>query len=219
MFIIQNGKLTHNGAPFIISSFHNTVEVVGKYPASSVVYCYITGYTEEIKFPLVCQQLTDEGYIFKGQIIINKKIAEYMHKNSDKEFTFKFKFNNEPIEGECKVLINYESIMIFLNTLPDPLTQVMQSVNQLSARLDSYILKKTSAKTLSKVGIKKGMSPIAIDNYGNYAWDYPFAKEKEALKNISQILNSISEQLSTLNSRVELVEKKLTDHIYETYEL
>lgn len=219
MFIIQNGKLTHNGAPFIISSFHNTVEVVGKYPASSVVYCYITGYTEEIKFPLVCQQLTDEGYLFKGQIIINKKIAEYMYKNSDKEFTFKFKFNNEPIEGECKVLINYESVMIFLNTLPEPVTQLIQSVNQLSTRIDSYILGTTSSKKFDSQQAKKGMSPIAIDNFGNYIWDYPFAKEKEALKNISQILNGISEQLSTLNSRLELVEKKVTDHIYETYEL
>ena len=150
---------------------------------------------------------------------MHKKLVEYMNNNKDKTFTISFKINNEDIEGEQIILINYESVMSYINTLPDTVTQIAQNVNQLAARLDSYITGKISTEQLNGNKIQKGMSPIAIDNYGNYIWDYPFAKEKELLKNISIILQGVSEQLNIMNDRITKVEQQVLNHVYETYDL
>ena len=219
MLKIVNSKLISNITPLVISSFQKTIEVIGAYPISSIVWCYINGYTEEVRFPLTCVQLVDDGYLFRGQMFMHKKLVEYMNNNKDKTFTISFKINNEDIEGEQIILINYESVMSYINTLPDTVTQIAQNVNQLAARLDSYITNKISTEQLNGNKIQKGMSPIAIDNYGNYIWDYPFAKEKELLKNISIILQGVSEQLNIMNDRITKVEQQVLNHVYETYDL
>lgn len=219
MLKIIDGILETNDTPIVISSINNTLEVVGKYPATSTVYCYITGYTEEYKFPLVYNDQTDEGNIFKGHYIIHRRLADYMNSHKDKTFTIKFMFDNEPIEGEQKILINYISVIAYLNTLPDPVTQIMETVNKLSVKIDSYINNRARVESLKKPIAKIGMSPIAVDNVGHYVWDYPFAKEKEYIKVISKTLAEMSEELKKLNERVTSLEQKVLDHIYETYEL
>lgn len=219
MLTIVEGKLFGTNKPMLISGYNNIIEVVGKYPISSIVYCYVNGYTTELKFPLVASELTDNGYKFKGAVILHKKCLDYIRDNPDKEFTFTFKVNNEPIVGKQKFVIDYESALRYVMNIPDMYTMLLKTVNQISTKLEHYVNGTVQNNSFSTTGIAPGMIPYTVNASGDYVWDYPFIKEKEAVKEALSLLQGISEQLVTLNERLHKVEQKLNNHIYQEYDL
>ena len=219
MLTIVENKLVNNENPILVSGYNNTIEVIGKYAKSSVMYCYINGYTTELRFPLIATELTDNGYKFTGSIILHKKCLDYINNNRDKEFYFTFKVNNEPIEGKQTFVIDYESALRYVSKIPDTYTQLLKSINILGAKLDSYINNAIKEEPFNSNNIAPGMIPVSTGSNGSYIWEYPFIKEKEAVKNLTKLLQGISEQLLTINKRLYKVEQSLNDHIYQEYEL
>jgi hypothetical protein len=63
------------------------------------------------------------------------------------------------------------------------------------------------------------MTPIATGNADEYIWDFPFVSLYNQVKELIKLNTNLAEQNANLVEKVNKLEKKLTDHIYEEYEL
>ena len=218
---IINDILINKEAPILITGLHTDITVTVQYPKDSVLLCYIDGYTPLTYFPLVWNgECCDDGLVFRGKLLFNRSMIEFVNKSIDESY-LKFKIFSTEIEGKQKFTINYTSIDRLINALPNTYLQLVNTVNSLSTRLDSYIRGDYFNNTMKFVtdnSVKKGMSPVTIDNEGNYVWDYPYMKEKQILKDTAELLKDINNQVITLTNRVNALEDKLIKHIYVEYE-
>lgn len=216
---IINDILQPDETPVIVTGINTSIKVECKYPKDSTLMCYIEGYVPITYFPLSWSgETTNDGLIFTGRLLFNKQMINYIAEHENNYLCFKIA--RTKIENKQKFSINYASIERVINALPNTYMQLTESVNNLSNRVDTFVNRQyynTRFITDENKTIK-GMIPVAVDNNGNYKWDFPFIKEKEILNQSINLLKDISKQISLLNDRVNTIEKKLMDHIYEGYE-
>ena len=218
---ILNDILEPKEMPLVITGLHNEIKLTCQYPKHSVLLCYIDGYSPLTYFPLVWTgEVKDDGLVFSGKLLLNKHMLEFVKNNLDNSYLC-FKIFSTTIQGKQKFTINYASIDRVISSLPNTYLQLVNTVNEISVKLDEYINKtftQTPIITDAEHTVIKGMVPVAIDSAGNYVWDFPFMKEKQIVLESLNVLKDISNQISQLTNRVNNLEHKLLSHIYVEYE-
>lgn len=216
---IINDTLKAREIPLLITGLHTEIKVLCKYPKGSVILCYIEDYSPLTYFPLIWTgQYEDDYLVFKGKILLDKDMVEYINKRVDNTYLH-FKIYSTPIKGRQKFTIHTASINRVLNSLPNTYLQLVNTVNELSVKLDEYINNHVSNKQLTATSpVSPGMVPKATDTNGNYIWDYPYMQEKQIVADSVKVLSDISAQLKVLTDRVNSLEEKLLKHIYVEYE-
>lgn len=216
---ILDDVLQPKETPLVITGLHTEIKVLCKYPKGSVILCYIEGYSPLTYFPLVWTGKIKDGYLeFKGKLLFDKRMIDHINKHLDESYLC-FKIYSTSIEGKQKFTINYASINRVINSLPNTYLQLVNTVNELSVKLDEYINNVISDKHFNMdKQVSVGMVPTATDSNGNYVWDYPYMKERQIVTDSVKVLADISAQIKTLTDRVNSLEEKLLKHIYVEYE-
>lgn len=216
---IINDVLQPREIPLVITGLHTEVKVLCKYPKGSVILCCIDGYTPLTYFPLVWTgQYEDDYLVFKGKLLFDKEMIDHINKDLDNAY-LSFKIYSTPVKGKQKFTINYASINRIINSLPNTYLQLVNTVNELSVKLDEYITNQiTNKQFTTTVPVSPGMVPTATDTNGNYVWDYPYMQERQIVADSVKVLSDVSAQIKILTERVNSLEEKILKHIYVEYE-
>ena len=216
---IVNDVLQPKEVPILITGLHTEVKLLCKYPKNAVILCCVEGYSPLTYFPLIWNgNIVDEYLEFSGKLLFDKNMIDHINERLDDSY-LTFKIYSTQIDGKQKFTINYASINRVINALPNTYLQLVNTVNEISVKLDSYINGDLNNGTFNtNENTVSGMIPIAVDNKGNYNWDYPFVKEKQIVADSIILLTDISKQITNLTNRVNSLEDQLLKHIYVEYE-
>ena len=65
----------------------------------------------------------------------------------------------------------------------------------------------------------KGMVPMATGIYNEFVWDFPFSDLRAKVLELSELVLKLSTQNTQLTERINTLEQKVNEHIYEQYQL
>ncbi|MFA6755764.1 MAG: hypothetical protein WCR97_04660 [Bacilli bacterium] len=196
---------------FIINSFNDIIHVSGNYEAQTMFKIKIKemGNSFELYLPYIKNEDTN---IFGSSFYITK-LALNKIKNK-KELTLQLYMNNVLVDETQTVLLNKTFLEAQLNSLYNPNDLIHKENIKLHAQLVSLLDKETSSKILKGVS-SPGMVPVAISANGIYQWDYINRTLETRVKQLTELVSNLSDQNSQLTTRVNELNKTVTDHIYE----
>ena len=214
----DNVIVTDTSAIIPISNTHNKISVVVKAPISSVVFLTIKGFQKPYIIPLFFVRTSEEGNIFSESIRFLLEHIKYIGEHPNKVYKGTLSIDGIPVEGTIKFMVN--SMKIAQNNKQDNDVLVNLTKEYAKLRSEIYMLKKTYPKiSKSPVDLKKGMVPVATGSSNEYVWDYPLTRLHTQVKELIKLNKELADQNAKLVEKVNELEKKLTDHIYEEYEL
>lgn len=192
-----------------IHSTQSTIEVVGDFPITSKVKCYIEGPFQTYYFPLVYKETIDEGNVFSSVFIIDDNSLTIQKLNNNTQCSFYIQIDNTVIEGKQLIELNPKII----SNIDSQVSTLIKEVNDLKQLVKGRL----NELTICNSDIKKGMVPVATGVGDTYTWDYMFDNITKNLTELSSIMTNVSSAIDVLTKRINDIEVKLHDHIYESY--
>lgn len=208
MFKIKDNTLITQ-SNYNINSIGTTIDVVGEIPIASNVMCHITGPFNEYSFALNYKETTDEGNTFSSPFIIDDNSLKIQKLNSESACYFYITINGVIIDNKQLITISPKLI----STADRQIVYLIKEVNTLKQELKTQI---ASFKT-TEANIKKGMVPVATGVGDGFVWDYLFDNVTKNVEDLAKLMTKTSEALDALTKRVNDIEEKLHNHMYENY--
>ena len=200
--------------PFSLAN--KTINILVKAPINSSVFL-TTNINGEYVIPMFFKEQTADGNIFTCDLTLLKHQIDYLKQHPKTILAFTISINSIDIEGEFKGSIHpqlYNSFIKDSNTikqLQDKLIDLESKIAFMNTKAPDF---KVPIQTLHK-----GMVPMATGVYNDFKWDYPFSNIRALTLELSQLVNDISRQHKELITRVNALEQKVNEHVYEQYQL
>jgi hypothetical protein len=198
-----------------IQTDKDEIQVSGLIPVDSYVTARIEMDNGSIMIPLGFSKIVDldsKVAIFKNKLYLTDYDISKLSKA--KTISLRIYINQVIIPGEVPMTFNSKSIARTKTKNESAVLDLAKEVTSLKARLDAYMNKNFKFDYTNEV--VKGMVPVAVDNMGNYKWDFPFNATEQLVIQLSQNVVSQAELIKTLTDRVANLEQQIIDHITET---
>lgn len=210
MFEIKNNDLIIKEQVFCINTKHDRIEVIGKIPISSRVFCIVECGFNKYDFPLMYKETLTEGNVFSSVFFLDDNFLNNYRLNNT-ECNFYIKVNNCILNNKQALSISPKvssNNSIFKDS-------ILKEINSLKQDLVAY----KSPAIIPNQSIKKGMVPVATGLGNMYVWDFPFSDLHNKLTKVIELETEIANCISDLTKRVNELETKILDHIYESYNI
>lgn len=218
IFEIHNNQIiTDTSAILSITKLNNKISILSDIPINSVVFLKIQGFKNEYIIPMYIEKQESDGYIFSCRVLFTSEQLDFINANPRQVYECSFEINGSSIDGSFKFTIYSVRFANQIKSNLDTLGHIMKDLAELKS--DIYVTNKRETKSLIAVDIAKGMVPVATGIGNEYKWDYPLANVYDKLKDLSKLVYDLSEQNTQLVQRINELETKINDHIYEQYVL
>lgn len=211
MFEIKDNSLITKEQVFCIKTKHDKIEVIGEIPISSRVFCIAKCGMNTYSFPLMYKETTNTGNVFSSIFFVDDGFLNHYRLNENAECCFSIKVDNCLLENTQKLSIS-PRVSANNSIFKDSILKEINSLKQ-----DLVAFKSNTLET--NTNMKKGMIPIATGLGEEYLWDYPFSDLHNKLVKTIELEKQIAECISDLTKRVNDLETKILDHIYESYNI
>lgn len=201
---------------YSIQTDKDEIQVSGLIPVDSYVTARIEMDNGSIMIPLGFSKIVDidsKITIFKNKLYLTDYDISKLSKA--KTISLRIYINQVVIPGEVPMTFNSRSISRTKTKNESAVLDLAKEVTSMKARLDSYMNKNFEFNTTNQT--TKGMVPVAVDNMGNYKWDFPFNSLEQLVTELSKNVVAQAELIKTLTERVAQLEQQIMDHITETY--
>lgn len=219
IYHIKDNVIVENTEAIIaISNNNNKMSIVAQVPLSSSVFLTLHGFKRPYTIPLLYSQTKKEGHVFTGDIKFLLEHIQYINDNPKQVYKGTIIINNIEVQKHFKFVIS--SITVALSNRQDNDALINLTTEYAKLRADLITFKKSYPRIkLPVTELRKGMIPIATGDGNEYIWDFPFISLYNQVKELIKLNANLAEQNANLVEKVNELEKKLTDHIYEEYEL
>lgn len=213
---INNYEIVNELKTFPLSSINDKIEVIADIPSNATLYLVITGFKKPYHIPFNFNGATKEGNHFYTRIILNDAQIDKLRVNPNTLLYGKLLVNNFEIPGEFKITYNVQLLPYIRGN--SVIASLVKDVAELRNELYS-VSKKYPKFTPTQYDMPKGVIPVATGIGNEYVWDYPLKDVHIVLSKMATIISELSEQNKALTTRVNELEQKVHDHIYEQYKL
>ena len=203
-----------NVIPITISN--KTVELAAHLPVNASIYLK-TNIHGEYYSPFGFVRTEEDFNIFSCSIVLLNNQVQYLKQKPTKAIKFEVVVNDALVEGSFKCSVHPQLLDTF-SVNANVIKELQDKYTQLYA--DFYKDKYESPKfDKDSQPLAKGMVPVATGVGSEYNWDYPLDNLREHVIKLSQLVLDLSEQNSQLTKRVNELEVKVNEHVYEQYQL
>lgn len=209
----DNKIASSDNSVYIIESDKDDIEIIGLIPVDAYVTARIITDGHSLNIPLGFSDFIGNNSKFKSKIFLTDYDISKLSKS--KSIYLKIYINQVVIPGEIIINFNNKSIAKVKTQNESAIITLAKEIAAIKARLDSYMNKNFKFEKINHT--KKGMVPVAIDQFGNYKWDFPFNATEQLIIELSKNMVSQAELIKDLSERLQLLEQQFNDHITETY--
>ena len=218
LFEIRNNKIVSDTSAVLgLTKLNNKISVLTDAPIDSVIFLKINGFKNEYVIPMYIERTEETGHIFSCEILFTSSQIDFINSNPKQVYNCSFEINRSNVEGSFKFTIYSVKFAYQNKTNLDIIGQIVKDLAEIKSYI--YVNNKTETNTLFAVDIAKGMVPIATGIGNEYKWDYPLVNVYDKLKDLSKLVLDLSEQNTQLVQRINELETKINDHVYEQYVL
>lgn len=213
--IVEN-QLSELESVQVITFSNKTISLVVDAPMQALITLK-TNIDGDCFIPLQFIETLPEGNKFIGDLVFTNPQINYLKAHPKKVLSFTVEINNEAAKGSFKCHIHPQLIDQF-STNTSLLYEIYTRYNKLVA--DLYKEKFSNPQyQQAEQPLGRGMVPVATGVGNEYKWDYPLNNIRERVLALSQLVLNLSEQNTQLTNRVNELESKVNEHVYEQYQL
>lgn len=200
--------------PFSLSN--KTIDIMVNAPMISHIYL-TTDINGKYNLPMYFKNATPEGNVFTCELGFLKYQIDYLKEHPNKVLEFTITINNSTVEGTFKGTVHPQLYSSFI-TDANIIKTLQDKILELNAQIK---IAQISAPAFDKTEqtLYKGMVPIATGLGNSYVWDYPFNDMRLKLLEITSLVTNLATQNTKLTERINDLETKLLNHLYEEYQL
>lgn len=209
---VENKRITNTDA-IIIKSYDEDIFVQGNIPTSASLELHIFG----TPFAYLCPMYYDtEKEMFVCRFILTDKIYNYILKHTDIKYFFRVVANGVKLDGSASIDFKFNKMINQKKVDTHNVNkEVLRRLNLLEAKLNAFTKHNyTSGIPIGEIaGLKPGMIPVALDEHGNFRYDYPFSNLEEIVTNSVETSIAMAETISVLTQRINDLENSIYNHI------
>lgn len=200
--------------PFSLAN--KTINILVKAPINSSVFL-TTNINGKYVIPMYFKEQTADGNIFTCDLALLNHQINYLKQRPKTILVFSISINNTKIEGEFKGSIHpqlYNSFLKEINTVK----QLQDKIIELESKIAIMKVSAPGFKVPEQT-LYKGMVPMSTGVYNEFIWDFPFSDLRAKVLELSGLVLNLSTQNTQLTERINTLEQKVNEHIYEQYQL
>jgi hypothetical protein len=200
---------------FEIEKQNTPIIIEGDIPKDSIIKFKIN------KIPFECWVLipykeTQNQNVFEGTFQLDKPLLEFLQINKSRIYITLI-VNNIELPEEIEIHFDRSKFKNKeIQKIESLYTTLIQKINKLELKLNAFVNKEYTRNPFvgDVANIREGMIPIAVDNVGNFRYDYPNVETKEILASLTQIISK-TQELNLINSeRLTKLEQDLFNHVH-----
>lgn len=214
--IRDNTIITDTSVVLGITKLNNDISILTDAPIDSVVFLKIIGFKNEYIIPMYVEKTESNGHVFSCKIMFTNEQLDFINEHPKQVYECSFKINKSIISGSFKFTIFSTKFAYQNKNSLDVVQQLIAEFVQLKSMI--YKLNKGQSQLpIATPDISKGMVPVATGINNEYIWDYPLSNVYNKLKSLSELVVELAEQNTQLANRLNELEVKLNEHLYEQY--
>lgn len=206
-YTILKNKIVNEDTVLAVNSVNDTITILADLPCNTVITLNILGTLTIVPFV----SISDNGNIFKATIVISDKMLNSLINATETNATILA--NNNVVTNNIKCFINTNNLVREdKNKQLNLIRNTYKLINEINKKLMSD---PNNPAVHSYCNVAKGMTPITIDNKGNYVWDYPYRDVQDIIKASVEVIKELSKHHKELVERVNKLELELKEFKYD----